>query len=558
MKHYLFLFVVLLFCIVHAQKVDENDQLREFARMLEDFVKEPADLRFKPRDDSAPVNHTTVSTSLGSIVGVEENGYRSFKGIPFAKPPIGNNRWSSPIPVEPWTDELQALEFVSACPQMQKAANSTPFITAPMSEDCLYLNIWAPINLPDGPVPVMVWFHGGSFWTGWGGDGLFWGDFMVNITSNTIIVTTNYRLGALGFFNTPNLSGNYGFQDQQMALQWVQDHISSFGGDPSRVTIFGQSAGAMSVTLHSLVPSSAGLFSRAIAESNPAGINYRTPEQNYPYTEKVSGLLNCSYTDTECLRSKTWEEIVDAQAKGYMVEFPLTTLEFLPYAPIIDGTLIPEQPMELFRTNGVNSNVEAIVFGANRNESMAMFKRDLPINAFVYKTMVEAFFTSNSSLVLDEYPASRTESNMNQFSVMSSDWVFLCASRFAASAFANSGTPTYFYNFLHVPSNDPINYVRIPCHSAVCHSAEISFVHNSVDFVPTGSYTPDERKLAWSFINYWLDFAHGSVEANAFGPEWPQFNSTYVSLSLNLPEITTLTEYKANEVSIFISSLNNY
>ena len=316
-----------------------------------------------------------------------------------------------------WNGVLEATEFVSACPQMQKSADGTPFITVPMSEDCLYLNVWTPLESASSgneTIPVMVWFHGGAFWTGWGGDGLFWGDYMVNSTSNVIIVTTNYRLGALGQFNSPNLAGNYGFQDQQMALQWVQDHIASFGGDPDKVTIFGQSAGAMSVTIHTIVPSSAGLFSRAIAESNPVGINYRTSEENYPYAEKVADLLNCTYTDMNCLRSKTWEEIVDAQTRGYMINLPLTTLEFLPYAPIIDGTIIPDQPMALYRSGKVNSNVEAVVFGVCRNESLALFPVDVPIPAPLYKLMVDAFFSTNSSLVLDQYPASHRESNLNQ------------------------------------------------------------------------------------------------------------------------------------------------
>lgn len=311
---------------------------------------------------------------------------------------------------------------------MDKGVNATPFITTQMNEDCLYLNIWTPKieDLNNKTVPVMVWFHGGAFWTGWGGDGLFWGDFIVNSTKDTIVVTVNYRLGALGFFVTPELTGNYGFLDQQMALQWVQNHISNFGGDPSKVTIFGQSAGAMSVTLHAIVPSSQGLFSRVIAESNPAGINYRTPEQSYPYSEKVSSLLGCDYTDTSCLRAQSWENIVSAQTRGYMVEFPIRTTEFLPYSPVIDGIIIPEQPMDAFRAGKVNSNIEAIAFGNTRNESAALFPVNVPIDSVLYKTMVRAFFTSNTSLVLDEYPASRTESNLNQVRFINSTKFFFC------------------------------------------------------------------------------------------------------------------------------------
>ena len=282
-----------------------------------------------------------------------------------------------------------------------------------MSEDCLYLNIWAPLSERiQEKVPVMVWIHGGDFWIGWSGDTNFWGDYLVNCTSDTIIITINYRLGALGFFNSPELEGNFGFLDQQMALQWVQDHISDFGGDPNRVTIFGQSAGAMSVLLHTLAPSSAGLFSRAISESN-VGLNYRTSEENYPYSEKVSDILGCNFTDTECLRTKSWEEIVNAQLRGYMISIPITTTEFLPYCPIIDGTVITQQPMEQFRAGKVNTGVESIIFGVNRNETLAFIPVIIPVNELEYKTLVRAVFAENSSQVLNEYPPYRNQSNFN-------------------------------------------------------------------------------------------------------------------------------------------------
>lgn len=258
----------------------------------------------------------------------------------------------------------------------------------------------------------MVWIHGGDFWIGWSGDTNFYGDYLVNSTSNTIIITINYRLGALGFFNTPELKGNYGFQDQQMALQWVQSNIDSFGGDPSKVTIFGQSAGAMSVLLHTLSPSSNGLFSRAICESN-VGLNYRTPEENYPYSQKLSNLLNCNFNNVTCLRSKTWEEIINYQVRDYMINIPVTTTEFLPFCPIIDGIIIPKQPMDLFREGTVNSNIDSIIFGVNRNETLAFMPFIFPMDAFLYKNVIRAIFVENSTKVLNEYPAYRNQSNFN-------------------------------------------------------------------------------------------------------------------------------------------------
>ena len=333
-----------------------------------------------------------------------------------------------------------------------------------MSEDCLYLSVWAPLQsqVEGKKVPVMVWFHGGAFVSGWGGDGLFHGDYIVNSTSDTIVVTTNYRLGPLGWITNPDLQGNFGFLDQQMALQWVQDNIAAFGGDPSRVTIFGQSAGGMSVSLHTLAPGSAHLFSRAIVESNPVGVNYRTPEESYVYTQVLGNLVNCSYTDTACLRAVSWEDLIDAEVLGYAAtRLPLRTTEFLPYSPVIDGTIIPQQPMDAYRSGKVNSQIEAIAMGVVRNETLA-FLPDLPLFQVTYKAMLDIVFGQNSSVVMQQYPDQRG-SNMNQFSILSTDWLFECATRFAASAYVGSNIPTYTYQFMHAPTDDPINNNKPLC-----------------------------------------------------------------------------------------------
>ena len=314
-----------------------------------------------------------------------------------------------------WNGIYNATEFSAACPQNKgNSTTKTPYLETPLSEDCLFLNIWAPLQQSiTKPVPVMVWFHGGAFVAGWGGDGLFWGDYLVNSTSDTIVVTTNYRLGILGFFATPDLQGNYGFQDQQEALRWVQANIAAFGGDPNQVTIFGQSAGGMACSLHLISPSSYGLFSKVIVESNPTGVNYRTSEQSYPYSEKMSGFLGCNSSDVACLRSKSMEEMLQAQKRSYIISFPIVTTEFLPFAPIIDGTIIVSQPMDLYRAGQINNpSVNAVAMGTVRNETRA-FLPNVSLDTIFYKKVVDLIFAENATTVLNEYPATRG-SNYNQ------------------------------------------------------------------------------------------------------------------------------------------------
>jgi len=213
-----------------------------------------------------------AETDTGPVAGVVADGVASFKGIPYAAPPLGERRWRSPQPVEPWKAVLVADQYAHDCMQKPFPSDAAPRGTPP-DEDCLYLNVWAPAERPAAPMPVMVWIHGGGFVNGGSSPDVYDGSHFAR--RGLLFVSMNYRLGRFGFFAHPALTaespdgplGNYGFMDQIAALRWVQRNAAAFGGDPGNVTIFGESAGGGSVNALMISPLAKGLFHKAIVES---------------------------------------------------------------------------------------------------------------------------------------------------------------------------------------------------------------------------------------------------------------------------------------------------
>lgn len=413
--------------------------------------------------------------------------------------------------------------------------------------------MWAPANAVNASLPVMVWIHGGAFVFGWSGDALFWPDYMLNSTEAAVVVTIEYRMGALGFLATEELAGNYGFLDQQLALAWVQQNIAAFGGDPARVTLFGQSAGAMSVLLHTIAPSSKGLFDRVIMESNPLGILYRTPEEAQPAADRLASLVQCDVSDVACLRSVPWQDIVTEQGKCITITIPLMSSDFFLFYPVIDGDLIPGQPVELLKQGAFDKGLSSSVWGTCRNETLR-FLPDIFVPADFYKLLVDLIFFAHAPSVLRQYPAIEGGDNLNQLAILSTDWLFVCASRAGTRALANSGIPSYLYQFLHHPSDDPINGDNPTCTYGVCHSAEIPFVFHSDSFVDNGSMTEAELELSWSFVDYWINAAKGGFGSGSWGPAWPLYSeSSDESLVFDVPKIHTMEGYHSSRCDFWDS-----
>ena len=259
----------------------------------------------KPACNTDPIKTQTGAVCGNLVDSSTKKQAKAFLGIPFAESTAGKNRWQFPVPKAAWTDTFQATQFGAGCPQ-EGMPNT--------SEDCLSLNIWTPANVDTSkPLPVMVFIYGGAFSSGLSGHPLYDGAYLA-ANKNVIVVSFNYRVGVLGFLANDDLDGNYGFMDQELALMWVRKHIPNFGGDPKKVTLFGESAGAMSVGLHLLSsPLSQPLFRAAIVESNFFGLPYKTLQEQKNVGNLFEATLNCH--DTECLRALDVAKILEAQGK---------------------------------------------------------------------------------------------------------------------------------------------------------------------------------------------------------------------------------------------------
>ncbi|MBN2169541.1 MAG: carboxylesterase family protein, partial [Actinobacteria bacterium] len=289
----------------------------------------------------------TIELDSGAVSGKRQGEVISYLGIPYASPPTGKLRWTPPQPVSPWSKTKACNKFGPACPQIK----SKFYDVGPTSEDCLYLNVWVPERRSGSEFPVLVWLHGGGFTTGAGSQDLYNGSNLA--LKGFVVVTLNYRLGPLGFLALPALSdespegssGNYGLLDQIAALQWVQRNIEAFGGDKDRVTLFGESAGAVSTCFFLLSPAAEGLFQYAIIESAPLWISKILPAASLPLEKaKETGLRLVSKLGISedgnvlaSLRARTTEEIVGATKPGEGMAALTNELQF---GPVIDGRLL--------------------------------------------------------------------------------------------------------------------------------------------------------------------------------------------------------------------------
>lgn len=301
-----------------------------------------------------------TQTTAGAVEGSEENGLCIFRGVPFAAPPVGELRFKAPQPVEPWDGVREAKSFgpiaLQAPNEMLEALLPPSDPPQPQSEDCLYLNVWTP-GL-DGARPVMVWIHGGAFTIGSGSEDYYDG---ANLASrgDVVIVTINYRLGALGFLNLPALGEtNFGMRDQVVALKWVQENIANFGGDPDNVTIFGESAGGMSVASMMASPEAAGLFQKAIPQSG-AGHNGLSVEETNATAFKFCAALGVAADDVDALMAADASDILAASVAVDPLANPDAAADLsdgeasptpqMPFQPVIDGAFLSSLPIDHIR-----------------------------------------------------------------------------------------------------------------------------------------------------------------------------------------------------------------
>ncbi|MBZ5577483.1 MAG: carboxylesterase family protein [Acidobacteriia bacterium] len=462
---------------------------------------------------SAAVNEPVhLDTGLVSGVAGKDAAVRVFKGLPFAAPPVANLRWAAPKPAAHWDGVRQAGEFGSICMQGQPGGRGRGGAApARMSEDCLYLNVWTAAQSAGDKRPVLVWFHPGGFTGGSGSSPATDGEALAK--KGLIVVTMNYRLGVFGFFAHPELtqesdrhaSGNYGLMDQIAALQWVQKNIAAFGGDPKRVTIDGDSAGAMSVGDLVASPLAKGLFQRAIAESGSyLGLSV-TPMRTLADAEqagkKSAEAIGASTLSD--LRARPADEILGKlRAAGNV---------------IVDGWLLPENPAGLF-SQGKQNDVPLLV-GSNKDEG-TFFVRGGTADQFLEQSRRR--FGDLTDTFLKLYPAGSDEEALASRLAAFRDELGFVMRKWAQVQTKTAKSKAYLYYFTHEPPAGGGASPRGGFASGATHGAEAQYVFENL--LGDRSWTALDRQLADTISSYWVNFAATGDPNGKSVPRWPAYN----------------------------------
>jgi para-nitrobenzyl esterase len=448
--------------------------------------------------------------SQGVLIGAaagQSASVRAFKGIPYGAPPVGDLRWRPPRPPAAWASPRLATEFGPDCiqpPYPDGSFYARLFPARSASEDCLYLNVWTP-GVPGAKLPVMVWIHGGALTRGSGAQDFYDGTHLAE--KGVVVVTLNYRLGIFGYFAHPELidespqraAGNYGVLDQIQALRWVQDNIAAFGGDPANVTIFGQSAGAWSVSFLNASPLAKGLFHKAIAQSGG----------RFDDRPRLDAAAAAGGKLGDTLGAKTLAEL---RAKPAPALLMAATEAGFQTEDIVDGWVMPDQPHKIFAAG--RQNRVPLMVGFNKDEATTLIALAfMPQSEDAYVSQIQAMYGDLAEAYLSAYPPTNLrQSTLDGFR----DYWFGWPAIAWAQTTRQIGEHAYVYWFSHSPPG-PQNEAL-----GAYHAAEIPYVFNNAAALRDPANTADFR-LADIMSDYWVAFARTGAAHVDERPDWPLF-----------------------------------
>ncbi|MFB3167830.1 carboxylesterase/lipase family protein [Neobacillus sp. 179-C4.2 HS] len=461
------------------------------------------------------MTNTIVESVYGKLQGEQINGVFTWKGIPYAKPPVGSLRFRAPERPESWEGIRDVCSFGPVAPQSQREIME--FFgndISNMSEDCLYLNVWSK-GADDKKRPVMVWIHGGAFVSGSGSSSWYDGASFA-AQGDVVVVTINYRLGIFGFLHLGEIggeeyatSGNCGIQDQVAALQWVQENIAAFGGDPNNVTIFGESAGAMSIGVLLGFPSAQGLFHKAILQSGAAA-NVHSSEKATKIAGHLLATLQVEPTNLSKLEELSVEQLI--QAADLVPPMSL--------GPVIDGVSLPRHPEEAI-ADGSAKDI-TILIGTNKDEYNIFSVFDPEWKNADETKVTQLFEKTFGPLVplISSYHEGNQPLSQELYNKLLTMSVFTYPAQRLTELQVKQGAPVWMYRF---DWETPVFGGALKS----THALEIPFVFNTLDTPNTENFTgssPEREFVASQMHQAWINFARNGNPNSEGLPEWPQYN----------------------------------
>jgi para-nitrobenzyl esterase len=491
----------------------------------------------------------------GLVVG-DKKDVHAYKGIPYAAPPVGELRWKAPMPAKAWEGVRDCFEFGAACPQKIPALfGNIPemAIRAPFSEDCLFLNVWTPVERKSEKLPVLYWIHGGGFVLGAASQPLYDGEELARL--GCVVVSINYRIGLFGFLahsalsqeSSDKVSGNYGLLDQIEGLRWVKRNIALFGGDPDRVTIFGESAGGMSVLCLMVSPEAKGLFHGAISQS-AAGMNMTALRESHGGRESAEQagqrfIAACGLSpsaDAGQMRQLDAKVLVQAAphepAPGGLLQLKPVSLML---GPIVDGHVIAGSPNLLFAA-GRQHPVPMVV--GNTRDEMAIFllMTKMPADEKAYLNKLKDDFGDLAEAVAKAYPAQGAGKVRSAATQLTSDMSFVSESRTIARSHSAAGQKTFRYQFSRGTKRGFLQ--SLGAH----HGAEVAFLFQR----PSGRDDEGEMRMSRTIGRYWINFAATGDPNGPSLPAWPAYRSGTEEMADFAEDVNVLKGYRNDQLDV--------